>query len=54
MGMERVTSIMQNKVSNYATDVFGELATPCHEAQCSAMTRVLQIVVCKLCRQHPR
>ncbi len=26
MGMERVTSIMQNKVSNYATDVFGELA----------------------------
>eukprot|EP00891_Asterochloris_glomerata_P009564 jgi/Astpho2/9564/fgenesh1_pm.00146_%23_11_t len=25
MGMERVTSIMQNKVSNYATDVFGPI-----------------------------
>ena len=37
MGMERVTSIMQNKVSNYATDVFGELASSCHEG-CSAMT----------------
>ena len=32
MGMERVTSIMQNQVSNYATDVFGELAISCREA----------------------
>lgn len=23
MGMERVTSVLQNKVSNYATDIFG-------------------------------
>ena len=43
MGMERVTSIMQNKVSNYATDVFGEPATSCREAGCSAMTASCQL-----------
>lgn len=27
-GLERVTSVLQGKMSNYATDVFGELAAP--------------------------
>ena len=29
MGMERVTSILQNKRSNYATDIFGSLPKCC-------------------------
>jgi alanyl-tRNA synthetase len=28
MGMERVTSVLQNQVSNYATDIFGACTRP--------------------------
>ena len=53
MGMERVTSIMQSKVSNYATDVFGELAASCHEAGSQALTYVLQVIVSKIVYNLP-
>jgi alanyl-tRNA synthetase len=35
MGMERVTSILQDKISNYATDVFGEPFSQSPKMLCS-------------------
>ena len=32
MGMERVTSVLQNKVSNYATDIFTPIFAAIHAA----------------------
>lgn len=41
MGMERVTSILQDKISNYATDVFGEPFSELPKWSCS-FTRCIQ------------
>ncbi len=40
MGMERVTSILQDKMSNYATDVFGEPFSQLPKRLCSNIRRM--------------
>jgi len=50
MGMERVTSVLQDKMSNYATDVFGEPFSESSKRLCSVtccMTRTREI--CRAC-----
>ena len=53
MGMERVTSVLQGKVSNYATDIFGALCRPVHRCPAAPLLALVPIRMLTLACKHP-